>query len=103
MDIQDILLRSQSPDYTAQDYLHDSEKIAIIINSLSVTDGPFIHPFTAVTAHSSLMEIPPSHPANPNLLYDQWISDHKAEIDSRALFLISPIHSPKSFMGILSL
>ena len=99
VDIQDILLRSQSPDYTAQDYLHDSEKIAIIINSLSVTDGPFYTSFYSSNGTFLFDGNTSSHPANPNLLYDQWISDHKAEIDSRALFLISPIHSPKEFYG----
>ena len=45
VDIQDILLRSQSPDYSAQDYLHDRERIAIIMNSLSVTEGIFYTAF----------------------------------------------------------
>lgn len=99
VDIQDILLRSQSPDYTAQDYLHDSEKIAIIMNSLSVTEGIFYTSFYSGSGRFLFDGSSSSHPVTRDLFAEPWIQEHREAIDSRSMFLISPIHAPKGFYG----
>lgn len=99
VDIQDILLRSQSPDYSAQDYLHDRERIAIIMNSLSVTEGIFYTAFYTGDGTFLFEGSTSSQPVNKDLFFDQWILDHREEIDNRDMFLISPIHSPEIFYG----
>ena len=99
VDIQDILLRSQSPDYTAQDYLHDSEKIAIIMNSLSVTEGIFYTSFYSGSGRFLFDGSSSSHPVTRDLFSEPWIQEHREAIDSRSMFLISPIHAPKGFYG----
>lgn len=99
VDIQDILLRSQSPDYSAQDYLHDREKIAIIMNSLSVMEGIFYTAFYTGDGTFLFEGSTSSQPVNNDLFFEQWILDHREEIDNRDMFLISPIHSPEIFYG----
>lgn len=99
VDIQDILARSQCPDYTAQDYQHDREQIAIIMNSLSVTKGVFYTAFYTGDGSFLFDGNTSSYTVNTDLFSNPWISEHREEIDNRDMFLISPVHSPKAYYG----
>ena len=99
VDIQNILIRSQRPDYTVQDFQHDREQTAIIMNSLSVTEGIFYTSFHAKDGEYLFEGGGSSLPINTDLFSDPWILDHKDEIDKRNQFLITPIHSPNIFYG----
>lgn len=99
VDIQDILVRSQRPDYTVQDFQHDRDQIAIIMNSLSVTEGIFYTSFHTKDGEYLFDGNVSPHPINNDLFSDPWILEHKDEIDKRNQFLITPIHSPNIFYG----
>lgn len=99
VDIQDILIRSQHPDYTVQDYQRDRDQIAIIMNSLSVTEGIFFTSFHTKDGEYLFDGSVSSLPINNDLFSDPWILEHKDEIDQRSQFLITPIHSPNIFYG----
>lgn len=99
VDIQDILMRSQRPDYTAQDYQHDREQIAIIMNSLSVTEGIFYTAFYTGGGSFLFDGNTSSYPANSDLFSNPWVLEHRKEIDSRSTFIISPVHTQKAYYG----
>ncbi len=99
VDIQNILIRSQHPDYSVQDFQHDREQTAIIMNSLSVTEGIFYTSFHAKDGEYLFDGGGSSQPINADLFSDPWILEHKDEIDKRNQFLITPIHSPTIFYG----